>query len=288
MGAAELLLEVGTEEIPDWMIGGALEDLERRLLKGLEKYGLADGVSVQAEATPRRLVLVAEGIATRQADRVETLKGPPRSIAFDESGNPTKAAEGFARRAGVGVEQLQAGDDDKLFVERGIEGRLAAEILAEFLPEAIVGVYFPKTMYWTVKSGPRFIRPIRWLVALFDGQVVPFEIAGVRSGRTTYGHRRLGSSSSIEVSDAADYRSKLAVNFVVLSAAERKKKIEAEIASAVPDGKRVRSNPRLLSTLVNITEYPTAILGGFEEQYLSLPEEVLENGDGLPPEVLRR
>ena len=276
MGAAELLLEVGTEEIPDWMIGGALEDLERRLLEGLKKYDLADGVSVQAEATPRRLVLVAEGIGTRQADRVETLKGPPRSIAFDESGNPTKAAEGFARRAGVGVEQLQAGDDDKLFVERGIEGRLAPEILAEFLPEAIVGVYFPKTMYWTGKSGPRFIRPIRWLVALFGGDVVSFEIAGVRSGRTTYGHRRLASSSSIEVSDAADYRSKLAVNFVVLSAAERKKKIEAEIASAVPNGKQVRSNPRLLSTLVNCTEYPTAILGGFEEQYLSLPEEVLE------------
>ena len=275
MSSAELLLEVGTEEIPDWMIGRALEDLERRFLDGLEKYALGDGVSVRADATPRRLVLVAEGIAERQADRVETLKGPPRSIAYDASGNTTKAAAGFARRTGVPVEQLQVGKDDKLTVERSIEGRPAAEILAEFLPDAIVGVYFPKTMYWTGKTGPRFIRPIRWLLALFDGQVVPFEIAGVQSGKTTCGHRRLGSAS-IEVSDAAEYRSKLAANFVVLPAAERRKKIETEVASIVPAGKRVRPNARLLATLVNITEYPTAILGGFEEQYLSLPEEVLE------------
>ena len=275
MTSAELLLEVGAEEIPDWVIGGALEDLERRFLEGLEKYALGDGVSVTADATPRRLVLVAQGIATRQADRVETLKGPPRSVAFDESGSPTKAAEGFARRAGVAVEQLQVGPDDKLTVERSIEGRPAAEILAEFLPDAIVGVYFPKTMYWTGRSGPRFIRPIRWLLALFDGRVVPFEIGGVQSGKTTCGHRRLGSAS-IEVSDAADYRSKLAANFVVLPAAERRKKIETEIAAIGPAGKRIRPNARLLATLVNITEYPTAILGGFEEQYLTLPEEVLE------------
>ncbi len=275
MTSAELLLEVGTEEIPDWMIGGALQDLERRFLEGLKKYNLDSGVRVSADATPRRLVLVAQGIATRQADRVETLKGPPRSVAFDESGSPTKAAEGFARRAGVAVEQLQVGPDDKLAVERSIEGRPAAEILAEFLPEAITGVYFPKTMYWTGKSGPRFIRPIRWLLALFDGRVVPFEIAGVRSGKMTCGHRRLGSTS-IEVSGAADYRSKLAENFVILSADDRRKKIETEIASIVPAGKRVRPNARLLATLVNITEYPTAILGCFEEQYLSLPEEVLE------------
>ena len=275
MTTAGLLLEVGTEEIPDWMIGGALADLEKRFLEGLKKYELGDGVTVNAEATPRRLLLVAEGIAARQADRVETLTGPPRSIAYDDSGKPTKAAEGFARRAGVAMEQLQVGGDGKLTVERRIEGRPAAEILAEFLPEAIVGVHFPKTMYWTGKSGPRFIRPIRWLLALFDGAVVPFEITGVASGQTTCGHRRLGSGL-IEVSGAADYRSNLADNFVILSAAERKKKIETEIASLVPGGKRVRPNDRLLSTLVNITEYPTAILGGFEEQYLSLPEEVLE------------
>ena len=274
MSSAELLLEVGTEEIPDWMIGRALEDLERRFLDGLEKYALGDGVSVRADATPRRLVLVAEGIAERQADRLETLKGPPRSIAYDASGNPTKAAAGFARRTGVPLEELQVGEDDKLTVERSIEGRPAAEILAEFLPDAIVGVYFPKTMYWTGKPGPRFIRPIRWLLALFDGRVVPFEIAGVRPGKMTCGHRRLGSAS-IEVSGAADYRSKLAENFVILSAGDRRKKIETEIAS-IAAGKRVRPNARLLSTLVNITEYPTAILGGFEEQYLSLPEEVLE------------
>ena len=275
MKTAEFLLEVGTEEIPDWMIGGALKDLERRFREGLEKHKLEDGVVYSTEATPRRLVLIAQDLADRQADREETLTGPPRKIAFDDAGKPTKAGEGFARRAGVGVDELGTDDNGRLTVTRAIEGRPTTAILAEILPDIIVAVHFPKTMYWTGKSGPRFIRPIRWLTALYDRAVVPFEIAGVASGNTSYGHRRL-ASGSIEVSGAADLRDKLAASRVILSSEERQLMIETGIRALMPAGLCVRANPRLLSILVNITEFPTPVLGRFEESYLTLPEEVLE------------
>jgi len=272
---AEFLLEIGTEEIPDWMIPSALADLERRFVEALGKFALQEGVTCSTDATPRRLILAAQGIAARQADREETLTGPSKSVAFDASGKPTKAAEGFAKRAGVAVEDLKVGDDGKLTMQRRVEGRPTAEILAEVLPEVILGIYFPKTMYWTGKTGPRFIRPIRWLVALLDGQVVPLEIAGVRSSNRTQGHRRLGETD-IEVNSAKELREKLKANSVLVSAGERRARIESGIQAFMPAGKRVRFNPRLLEILVNITEYPTPVLGSFDKSYLELPEEVLE------------
>ncbi len=272
---AEFVLEVGTEEVPDWMIANALGDLERRFLDALEKSVLHQGVTCTTGATPRRLVLAASGIPLRQADREETLSGPPRSVAFDAAGKPTKAAEGFARRAGVAVADLAVGEDEKLMVKRQVPGRATVDVLAEALPEVILGIYFPKTMYWAGKAGPRFIRPIRWLVALLDGQVVPFEIGGVRSSNRTQGHRRLGEPD-ISVTGEADLREKLRANFVLVSVADRRQKIEDGIRSLLPAGRQIRSNPSLLDTLVNITEYPTPVLGEFDPAYLKLPEEVLE------------
>ncbi|MCB1022580.1 MAG: glycine--tRNA ligase subunit beta [Acidobacteria bacterium] len=274
---SELLLEIGTEEIPDWMIEGALADFEKRFRETLDKAGLAEGVSIRTEATPRRLTLVAEGLAAGQADREEVLSGPPKQIAYDDEGNLTKAALGFAKRAGIEPSELKVGDDGKLRVERKVAGRPTAEILAEALPEVIVGIYFPKTMIWAGKGGPRFIRPIRWLVALLDGQVVPFEIAGVASSNKTNGHRRLGKAG-LEVSSAAGYRDKLAANSVVLSAAERKKRIEDGCVREFPAGgaAQVRGNAKLLHTLTYLTELPTVIRGDFAESYLELPDEVLE------------
>ena len=272
---ADFLLEIGTEEIPDWMIEGALADLERRFTRALEGLRLNDGVTCETEATPRRLVLIARGLAERQQDRREILKGPPRSVAFDTDGNPTKAGEGFARRAGVSIDQLQTAADGKLMVQRTIEGRPTAAVLAEVLPGVILGISFPKTMYWTRKSGPRFIRPIRWIVALLEGQVVGFEIGGVASSNQTMGHRRLGSAN-VAVTGVGDYRQKLKQNYVLLSARERRKKILDGIQELVPEGLRVRENPGLLKTLVYFTEFPTAILGAFEPEFLDLPEEVLE------------
>jgi glycyl-tRNA synthetase beta chain len=274
---SEFLLEVGTEEIPDWMVEGALADLEKRFRDTLDKAGLAGGVSIRTAATPRRLTLIADGLAAGQADRDEILSGPPKNIAYDDEGNLTKAAIGFAKRAGVEPDELEVGDDGKLRVERKIAGRPTADILADALPDVILGVYFPKTMIWAGKGGPRFIRPIRWLVALLDGVVVPFEIAGVASSNRTNGHRRLGKAG-LEVSSAADYEQKLAANCVVLDAAERRKRIEDGCARELPAGAaaQVRGNEKLLRTLTYLTEIPTVIRGDFAEGYLELPDEVLE------------
>ena len=272
---AEFLLEIGVEEIPDWMIEPACEHLKRNFLGVLTETGLAEGVTCATHATPRRLVLAARQVPERQADKEEVLKGPPRKIAFDAGGKPTKAGEGFARRAGVAMTGLQVGIDDRLFVKRIVKGRETLDILGEALPSVILKIHFPKTMYWTGKSGPRFIRPIRWLVALLDGQVVPFDIAGVASGGCTQGHRRLGSVG-IDVTSFADYQDQLCENYVLLSAQTRRERIENLAQELLHDGLRVRKNDKLLETLCYLTEYPTPILGKFEEEFLALPEEVLE------------
>ena len=275
MKSEEFLLEIGVEEIPHWMIPGALRDLERGFLEALEDANLHQGVEVTTEATPRRLVLVANGVPDRQADREETLKGPSRHVAFDAEGNPTKAAEGFAKRAGLQVEDLETGGDGRLLAKRLVKGRPTSEILAEVLPAVILGIHFPKAMYWRGKAGARFIRPIRWVVALLNGEVVPFEIEGIHSANRTFGHRRLGARK-ITVSGAENLRKELRAGFVILSPEERRQKIKREAVAALPAGKRVRSNPGLLETLVYLTEYPTPIAGAFDAGYLKLPPEVLE------------
>jgi glycyl-tRNA synthetase beta chain len=220
---------------------------------------------------------MASGIADRQADKQETLSGPPKNVAFDADGKPTKAAEGFAKRAGISVDQIEVGADGKIFIERKVAGRPTKEILTEVLPDVILSVYFPKTMYWGAKNGPRFIRPIRWIVALFGGDVVSFDVGGVKSGSVTNGHRRLGKKS-ITVTDAAQYRAALADNFVILSADERRRRIVEGYEAEFPTGgaARVRPNAKLLDTLTYLTEHPTVIRGEFEERFLSLPDEVLE------------
>ena len=275
MKTAEFLLEIGTEEIPDWMINDALKDLERLFRQSLEKHSLDTAVSYRTEGTPRRLVLVVKNLAECQAERQEIITGPPHEVAFDDTGKPTKAGLGFARRAGIDVSKLETNTDGRVSITRRIAGHLTSEILAEIIPEIIVSIHFPKTMYWTGKLGPRFIRPIRWLVALYDGIVVPFDLAGITAGAVSYGHRSL-APETITVSSFDDLRDKLQQSYVILSGNERQSKIESEILALIPKELRVRANPRLLSILVNITEYPTPILGSFEKSYLTLPEEVLE------------
>ncbi|MDA1312690.1 MAG: glycine--tRNA ligase subunit beta [Acidobacteria bacterium] len=272
---AEFLLEIGTEEIPDWMIEPACEHLERNFLAALEQADLHAGVTCTTHATPRRLVLVAEGVKQRQVDKDEVLTGPPKNIAFDEKGNPTKAGLGFAKRTDVEISQIEVGQDSRLFVKKRVLGRPAGDILGEVIPDVIEKIHFPKTMYWTAKTGPRFIRPIRWLLALLDGKVVPFEIAGVAAAGLTQGHRRLGSAN-IAVGGWSDYQQQLSENYVLLSAQQRRERIEKLANQLVPSGLRVRKNDKLLKTLGYLTEYPTPILGGFETEFLKLPEEVLE------------
>jgi glycyl-tRNA synthetase beta chain len=247
----DFLLEIGTEEIPHWMIPGALEQLAQ-----LDLLGAAPRV----DATPRRLVVRASGLPERTPDAEQVVKGPPLTAGG-------KAAEGFAKKQGADVSALRKTGNYYELVKR-IPGRLARDILAETLPRAITGLQWPKTMYWTGRNGPRFIRPIRWLVALLGSEVIPFEIAGVMTGNLSRGHRQLGAASFSVT--CASFETVLHKNFVILSAQERRVKIETESRAL---GAKIDLD--LLETLTYITEYPAAIKGDFDPAYLELPAEVL-------------
>ncbi len=275
MSTVPFLLEIGTEEIPDWMIVPALGDLERRF-RGLLADRRIEAGEVTSDATPRRLVLKAAGISERQPDTEEMVSGPPVSAAYKD-GQPTGAALGFARKMGVDVaalEKIETPRGEYLGYRKRTAGRATREILAESLAGLILGIPWPKTMYWAGRNGPRFIRPVRWLVALLGGEVVPLEIAGVNSGRISAGHRQLGSREvpvSIE-----DFDRKLYENGVILSSHVRRVKINAEIDGILMGRNlKAKDDPALLETLVYITEQPSPILGAFDPEYLSLPSEVL-------------
>jgi glycyl-tRNA synthetase beta chain len=257
------LLEIGTEEIPDWMIVPALNNLRDMFQALLDQHVLGGNVTA-VDATPRRLVLRAEGLLERQADVEELVLGPPTSAGAG-------AAAGFAKKMGTPPDQLGTQSTAKgeyfSFAKR-TQGQATGAILARELPKLILKIQWPKTMYWNGKGTARFIRPIRWLVALLGDVVVPFEIAGVKSGNTTAGHRILGKPS-IPVT-IQDFDEQLRTNGVILSAVERREKIESGIAAL-----RVKPDPDLLHTLVYITEFPTPISGSFDPSYLDLPQEVL-------------
>jgi glycyl-tRNA synthetase beta chain len=257
------LLEIGTEEIPDWMIIPALNNLQDMFQVLLDQHALGGRVT-SVDATPRRLVLRAENLVERQLDTEEIVSGPPKSAGAG-------AAAGFAKKMGTTPDQLGtvAGPKGDYFaITKRTQGQPTGAILARELPNLILKIQWPKTMVWNGKGTERFIRPIRWLVALLDDKVVPFEIGGVRSGNTTRGHRVLGKAS-IPVT-IANFSQQLKANGVILSADERRERIESGIAAW-----RAKPDPDLLHTLVYITEFPTPILGSFDPGYLDLPQEVL-------------
>jgi glycyl-tRNA synthetase beta chain len=260
---ADFLLEIGVEEIPDWTIEPALADLHARFQKLLDETKLSGSVS-WTDATPRRLVLKAAGLVERQADSEELLSGPPKSAG-------TGAAQGFAKKNGASVDQLETITTDKgdyFSFRKQVLGRASAEVLAATLPGIITGLYFPKTMYWTGKGGVRFIRPIRWIIALLGADVVRFEVAGVPSGNTTCGHRILGRKGPLPVT-IENYEEQLRANNVLVKAAERRQRIEKGL------GDDVEPDADLLKTLVYLTEWPTPIRGSFDPAYLELPKEIL-------------
>jgi glycyl-tRNA synthetase beta chain len=276
MSTLPLLIEIGTEEIPDWMIRSAVANFREMVERLLAEQKLG-GTTRLADATPRRIALIVEDVLERQSDSEELVIGPPKAAAY-KNGSPTGAALGFAKKNGVEVDALRIESTPKgeyIAVLKKVAGRSAKEILAEALPELILKIYFPKTMYWTGKSGARFIRPIRWLVAVLgESEVVPFEIAGVPSSNITDGHRRMGARAIFV--HAGNYASQLEANGVIVSAERRKQRILDGIAKLVEGtGLTVKADEALLETLVFLTEYPTPILGSFDPQYLSLPQEVL-------------
>ncbi len=257
----DFLLEIGTEEIPDWMIEPALEDLRTKFQSTFGSFG---GSALVMDATPRRLVLLAKDLSP-QAPDVQTVVGGPYMSAGE------KAAQGFARKQGVTIEALskiQDGKGERYVFHQLTKGESATEALSGKLPEITATIHFPKTMYWTGKSGVHFIRPIRWIVALLDDQVIPFEVAGVKSGNTTRGHRILSSKNPLPVT-VATYISTLRENFVIVQAEQRMQRIEEGL------GPNVQKDDELLRTLVYLTEFPTPIRGGFDPSYLELPKEIL-------------
>ena len=274
-GIAELFLEIGCEEIPAGMIANAARELQVILNKYLAMEKLLDGAEVSAFGAPRRLVAACARVRVKQEDIQRQAMGPPKRAAFDEHNAPTRVAEGFAAKYGVGVDKLFIVSTPKgeyVAVDQFVSGRAAAERLAEIVPRAIAEIPWPKTMYWTGASGLRFIRPIRWVVALLGGRALRLEIAGVSAGKATSGHRFLGKAS-IDVSGCQDYVAKLAKNYVLALPETRREKVERELAKlAAGKGLRVNEDAALSELVVYLNEYPSAILGNFDAEYLELPE----------------
>jgi len=275
---ADFLLEIGCEEIPAGMIARAADELQVILEKYLTSESLLHRMRVETFGAPRRLVACARGLRLRQPDLAREVTGPPKSVAYDNVGRPTKAAESFAAKQGVPVSKLyvvSTARGEQVAAKQIVRGRVAAEILAEVLPRAVLEISWPRSMYWTGVAGLHFIRPIRWVVALLGGQVVPFELADVKSGKYSSGHRFLGSSR-IPLGAPRDYEARLKRNFVLVRPEVRRKKIERELrALAARKNLRLHDDPALLELVTYLNEYPTAILGDFDPTYLRLPEEIL-------------
>jgi glycyl-tRNA synthetase beta chain len=272
----DFLLEVGCEEIPARMIDGAVRELRERVETLLQRERLAPSGAVTWLDTPRRLAVIAPGIPSAQPDLTEQVTGPSALIAFKD-GQPTPAAHAFAKKLGVDVSTLGKVTTPKgeyLGATVTRKGRAAAEVLAETLPKEIASLYWPKNMYWR-KRGEVFVRPARWLVAMLDEQVVPMELFGIPSGKTSRGHRLLGKEVTT-IEQPSSYVSALR-EAKVLGAAEREQVIRKALDAAtrtIP-GARWREDKPLVATVVNLTEFPSVILGSFEAEFLALPEEVL-------------
>ncbi len=277
---AEFLLEIGLEEIPARMIAGAEAELARRVVAMLERERLvAAGVAVKSFSTPRRLAVWVGEVITRQEDVAEELLGPSAKIAYKD-GVPTPAAVAFAKKAGVAVEELKTVSTPKgeyLQATSVKPGRAAAEVIATELPKELAGIYWAKNMYWRTGKPERFVRPVRWLLALLGGDVVPVEFAGYAAGRETFGHRVLHGAAPIVVDQPSEYAESLRAAFVEPEVEARRHTIRKaldRVCRTLPDT-RWREDHALVDKLTHLTEWATVIAGSFEPEYLALPEEVL-------------
>jgi glycyl-tRNA synthetase beta chain len=277
---ADFLLEIGLEEVPARMIAGAEAELGRRVTDLLKRERLlGPSGKVATYSTPRRLAALVEDVLATQADAEETLTGPSWKIAFKD-GAPTPAAEAFARKAGVAAADLEKITNAKgEYVGATVKrlGRAASKLLAAELPKEVLSLYWAKNMYWRAGKPERFVRPIRWLVALLDSTIVPLEIAGIAAGNTSRGHRVLHGDHSVVLDHAREYSKRLRAAFVVVDAAERRHSIRKALdaATRTVTGARWREDAVLVETVVHLTEWPSVVLGDFEPEYLALPEEVL-------------
>src|SRR6267142_1148638 len=272
----DFLLEIGCEEIPARMIGAASCELRERLTTLLQRERLEPAGALAQLDSPRRLAVLASGVPGAQPVLIEQVTGPSSQVVFKD-GQATPAAHAYAKKVGIDVvrlEKVRTPKGEYLAATVTRKGRSAGEILAESLPKEIASLYWPKNMYWR-KRGEIFVRPVRWLVAMLDEQVIPMELFGIASGRTSRGHRIIGSETVAIPRPSAYVEALRGVK--VLGAAEREQVIRKALDAAtraIP-GARWREDKELLATVVNLTEFPSVILGTFDPEFLELPEEVL-------------
>jgi glycyl-tRNA synthetase beta chain len=274
----ELLFEIGAEEIPAGMLPRAVADLKTIIEKHLTAESLMEGVSVETFGGPRRLTAWVRGLIAKQADVENEVTGPPKTVAYDKAGAPTRAAVSFAEKQGMALHQLftvQMAKGEYLAAKVVKRGRTAQELLTEILPRVIHDISWPRTMTWTGLEGARFIRPVRWLVGVLDGKPLKFSFGGITAGDVTAGHRFLGKPQ-IRVRDFADYEKKLRANGVIVRQNLRLERIQNELAShAKRGGYAVHEDAGLLQLVSYLNEYPTVIQGDFDPSFLELPDEIL-------------
>jgi len=280
---ADFLFEIGLEEVPARMIAGAEAELKRRVVALLERERLVgDGFNAKSYSTPRRLAVLVSEVAEKQGGASEELTGPSVKVAFKD-GVPTPAALAFAKKAGVAVEELKTVTTPKgeyLAATVVKAGQTAAELIAADLPKELAGIYWAKNMYWRTGKPERFVRPVRWMIALLGDTVVPVEFGGKTAGALTYGHRVLFGDAAIKLEAPAKYEEALLDAHVIADVETRRQKIRKALdrAARTVEGARWREDHGLIDTLTHLTEWASdtsVVLGNFEPEYLSLPEEVL-------------
>jgi glycyl-tRNA synthetase beta chain len=277
---ADFLFEIGLEEVPARMIAGAQAELEQRVVKMLERERLVrSGAVTKSFATPRRLAVWVAGVAARQEDVAEELVGPSVKVAFKD-GVATPAALAFAKKAGVEVAALKTVTNAKgeyLAATSVKAGRGAVEVIAAEMPKELAGIYWAKNMYWRPGKPERFVRPVRWMVAMLGAEVVPVSFGGYVAGAVTYGHRVLFGDAPIALGAPGEYEDALLSGFVIADVEVRRERIRKaldKVTRTVP-GLRWREDMGLVDKLTQLTEWPSVLIGGFEPEYLALPEEVL-------------
>lgn len=270
--AKDLLFEIGAEEIPAGFMPNILGQLKQLAETKLNDAHLPFE-SIATYGTPRRLALIVKGLADTSAEISERHKGPSASIAYDADGNPTKAAIGFARGKGLDVANLVV-EDGYIYAETKTAGVPAKDIVTDMLPQLITGLNFPKSMHWG-NLDAKFVRPVRWLVALLDEEVIPVEFATVKSGNVTRGHRFLGADE-ITIKNAASYVDTLKENFVMVDQDARRELISKQLHDiAASKNASIVWDDDLLEEINYLVEWPTALCGGFEESYLALPDAAI-------------
>ena len=270
--AKDLLFEIGAEEIPAGFMPNILGQLKQLAETKLNDAHLPFE-SIETYGTPRRLALIVKGLADASAEISERHKGPSASIAYDADGNATKAAIGFARGKGLDVADLVV-EDGYIYAETKTAGVPAKDIVSEMLPQLITGLNFPKSMHWGDLDA-KFVRPVRWLVALLDEEVIPVEFATVKSGNVTRGHRFLGADE-ITIKNAASYVDTLKENFVMVDQDARRELISKQLHDmAASKNASIVWDDDLLEEINYLVEWPTALCGGFEESYLALPDAAI-------------